>query len=133
MNKLSYTVPAAVLLLPIAAQSAPSGCGSPVMRGPGAMSYLNSKVGQPDGPPRRVVAIEEVQQDRVFGGFSGNVLQCHETLIFGAGIKQSGVVTFTMSSSKAPLNVTWLPDRSADQYRRQYFQGLGLYHAGPAS
>ena len=133
MNKLRYKLSAAVLLIPMAAQAAPPGCGDPVMRSPGAISYLNSKVGQPDGPPRRVVAIEEVQQDRVFGGFSGNVLQCHETLIFRAGMKQSGVVTFTMSSPKAPLNVTWLADRSADQYRRLYFQGLGLYHAGPAS
>jgi hypothetical protein len=88
MKTLKYVFLAVVLFTSLAAQAASPGCGNPVMRGPGAISYLNSKVGQPYGPPRRVAAITEILQDRVFGWFSGNVLQCHETLIFRPGLSR---------------------------------------------
>jgi hypothetical protein len=57
------------------------------MSSQGAISWLNAKIGQPDGPPLRVVAIQGMEPasdiDSTYA--PGDGLKCHGTLVFAEG------------------------------------------------
>jgi len=80
-------------------------CQRPEVRSLGAVSWLNSRVGQAGGPPRHVLAIESLS-----GSGYGNSLTCHAVLTFDDGTTQPGVLSITDPGGSAPLSVYWRAD-----------------------
>jgi hypothetical protein len=87
-------------------------CDRPELRSQGAINGLNSTIGRLNGVPARVVGFEEPmvpvgnQQDP-------RQSNCHVTLVFGDGRRETGTMHIDDPGSNEPLNVTWTSDASA--------------------
>jgi hypothetical protein len=87
----------------------------PEMNSPGAISYLNARVGKTDGPWSRVAAIQGLRSvpNTPIGGSSS--VTCHGTLIMTDGTTDAGSLSVTDPGGAAPLEVSWESD--ADRAR----------------
>lgn len=93
-------------------------CWRPEVTSPGAVTWLNSTIGHPNGVPSRVIAISNaVSADRIqlsglgyrFPSEAGAVV-CHAVLTFTDSSRESGVVSLYDPGRYAPLQVEWVPD-----------------------
>lgn len=83
-------------------------CQRQEVRSAGAVSWLNMKVGAPDGPPKRVVSIQNPS-----GSGYGSALACRAFLVFEDGTTQAGQLTVIDPGGTAPLSVRWTSDAEA--------------------
>jgi len=80
-------------------------CRRPEIRSPGAVSLLNSKIGQPSGPSKRVSTIEDTSDDNGPGDIS-----CRATLMYSDGTEESGSLSFSDPGADSPALVYWQSD-----------------------
>ena len=88
-------------------------CDRPELHSQGAINWLNSKVGKPNGPSGRVVGSDGPmvpvgsQQDP-------HQSNCHVTLIFDNGRREAGTMHFDDNPFyQQSLNVSWTSDAQA--------------------
>jgi hypothetical protein len=81
-------------------------CLESALRSPGAVSLLNAKIGQPDGPSRRVAEIESLDgyNTRV-NGYSA-LFGCRGTLLLEGGARERGTLTVDVSAK----SLSWESD-----------------------
>jgi hypothetical protein len=89
-------------------------CHRPELRSPGALTWLNNKIGQPGGPAQRVVSIENLSGINQEGP---HFLNCHATLVFANGGRDAGTLYMdatgrTPQEAEGPLRVSWISDAS---------------------
>ena len=94
-------------------QTANDPCQRQEVQSPGAVNWLNMKVGAPDGPAKRVVSIQSPS-----GSGYGGALSCRAFLVFEDGTTQVGQLTVIDPGGAAPLSVTWRPDMQAAVQRQ---------------
>lgn len=93
-------------------------CQRPEVSSSGAISILNSSIGQNSGIPGRVTEITSMAsadpaQLSALGirlGSGSNSVVCHATLRLVNGQSKGGVVAFTDPGAYAPVQVEWLSD-----------------------
>jgi hypothetical protein len=89
-------------------------CRRAELQSPGALSHLNAKVGQPDGPSRKVTSLNGLTSG--FGNSGGSIV-CHGTIVFDNGDSESGTVAFIDYVGTDSFGATWESD--AQRERRQ--------------
>lgn len=87
-------------------------CRAPEMTSVGALQWLNSRMGQAGGPPRTVVAIQNLRGASFQSGAS---ISCHCTIVMADGLTQTGTLSFSDPGGSAPLQVSWLSDADRDK------------------
>jgi hypothetical protein len=82
------------------------------MTSPGAISYLNARLGNTDGPRSPVAAIQGLRAvpNTPIGG--GSTVACYGTLVMTDGTTDAGILSVTDPGGATPLEVSWESDAS---------------------
>jgi hypothetical protein len=75
---------------------------------------LNAKIGQKDGPPDRVVSIQELRSPGLIVESPTQLTACRGTLVLASGQTEKGTVT---SNAAASSGVSWESDDTAQKRR----------------
>lgn len=89
------------------------GCQRPELTSAGALQWINSHIGEPHGPPGRVVAIQSLS-GAPYADESSSI-SCHGSIVLADGSTEAGTLQFSDPGGSGSLGVAWQSDAERDK------------------